>query len=155
MGPTRTAWTLSSLLLAAAGLTLIIAGLYFLLVRPSLLPEDVRFMNLVAAVRPRLEAWLAHVFRVMGGYVLATGVLAVSLALTAFRAHHRVAAIGAVIGGGASIGLMVVVNFAIASDFRWVLLAMALLWASSLIAYRVETWSPHYGAVRPKSHVEG
>lgn len=145
MRQTRTAWTPSSILLAAAGAALITAGLYFLLLRPALLPEDERYMNLapaeLAAVRPRLEAWLGHVFWVMGGYVLATGVLTVTLAVTSFRAHHRAAAVGALIGGTASIGLMAVVNFAISSDFKWVLLGMALLWASSLALYWFETRS--------------
>jgi hypothetical protein len=122
MRPTRTAWTPSSILLAAAGATLILTELYFLLLRPALLPEDVRYMNLstaeLAAVRPRLEAWLGHVFRVMGGYVLATGVLTVTLAVTSFRVHHRTAAVGALIGGTASIGLMAAVNLAIGSDFN-------------------------------------
>ena len=83
-------------------------------------------------VRPRLEAWLTLVFRVMGGYVIATGILTVTLAATSFRAHHWGAALGALIGGAASIGLMAAVNFVIDSDFKWILLAMALLWSSSL-----------------------
>ncbi len=156
---TRSAWPPSSLLLVGAGLSLIVAGLYFRLLRPALLPEDIRYMNLgaaeLAAVRPRLEGWLAHVFRVMGGYVLATGVLAVSLAVTSFRAHHRAAAVGVLIAGSASIGLMAVVNFAIRSDFKWVLLAMASLWAASLVAYWFETGSPHRDAVGRKSHARG
>jgi hypothetical protein len=129
-------WRPSSILLAAAGGTLVVTGLYFLLVRPALLPEDVRYMNLaaaeLAAVRPRLEAWLGHVFWVMGGYVLATGVLMVMLAATSFRAHHWGAAVGVLIGGAASIGWMAVVNFLISSDFKWVLFGMAVLWAASL-----------------------
>jgi hypothetical protein len=129
-------WPLSSVLLALAGLTLVGAGLYFLFLRPPLLPEDIRYMGLSAAqlgaVRPRLEAWLTHVFLVMGGYVLATGVLIVTLAATSFRTHHWAAGIGALIGGAASIGWMAVVNFIIDSDFKWSLLAMALLWAASL-----------------------
>ena len=129
-------WPLSSVLLALAGLTLVGAGLYFLFLRPPLLPEDIRYMGLSAAqlgaVRPRLEAWLTHVFLVMGGYVLATGVLIVTLAATSFRSHHWAAGIGALIGGAASIGWMAVVNFIINSDFKWSLLAMALLWAASL-----------------------
>lgn len=135
-------WTLSSILLALAGLTLVGAGLYFLFLRPPLLPEDVRYMALSAAelgaVRPRLEAWLTHVFRVMGGYVLATGVLTIALAATSFRTHHWGAGIGALIGGAASIGWMAVVNFMIDSDFKWSLLAMALLWVASLGAFWVE-----------------
>lgn len=129
-------WPLSSILLALAGATLVGAGLYFLFLRPPLLPEDIRYMGLSAAqlgaVRPRLEAWLTHVFQVMGGYVLATGVLTITLAATSFRTHHWGAGIGALIGGAASIGWMAIVNFVIDSDFKWSLRAMALLWAASL-----------------------
>ena len=136
-------WTLSSIILALAGSTLVAAGLYFILLRPPLLPEDVHYMGLSAteldAVRPRLEAWLTQVFRVMGGYVIATGVLTVTLAATSFRTHHWGTGIGALIGGAASIGWMAVVNFMIDSDFKWNLLAMALLWAASFGVFWFET----------------
>jgi hypothetical protein len=138
----RRSWTPSSIVLVMAGVTLIGTGFYFLLLRPPLLPEDIRYMALPPAqfdiLRPRLELWLTHVFRVMGGYVLATGVLMVTLAVTSFRQHSTPAAIGALIGGVASIGWMAVVNFLIDSDFKWVLLAMALLWAVSLVLFWVE-----------------
>jgi hypothetical protein len=42
-------WPLSSVLLALAGMTLVGAGLYFLFLRPPLLPEDIRYMGLSAA----------------------------------------------------------------------------------------------------------
>lgn len=136
MNPEGKPWTPSSIVLAVAGVALIGVGLYFVLLRPPLLPEDVRYMELPAAqldvIRPQLEAWLTHVFRVMGGYVLATGVLAITLAATAFRAHQKGAAIGALIGGAASVGWMAAVNFMIGSDFKWFLLGIALLWACSL-----------------------
>ena len=86
------------------------------------------------AVRPRLEAWLTHVFQVMGGYVIATGVLSVTLAATSFRTHNWA---GALIGGAASFGWMAVVNFMINSHFKWAPVAMALLW--SLGAFWLET----------------
>ena len=135
-------WTPSSILLALAGATLVLTGLYFILLRPPLLPEDVRYMALPAAqfdlLKPRLEPWLARVFQVMGGYVLATGVLTITLAATSFRAHHWGAALGALIGGAASIGWMAVVNFVINSDFKWLLLGVALLWACSLVVFCFE-----------------
>ena len=93
----------------------------------------------LAAVRPRLEGWLTQVFRVMGGYIIGAGVLTVTLASTSFRAHHKGAGIGALIGGVASIGCMAVVDFGIDSDFKWALVAMALLWAASLGAFWFET----------------
>lgn len=45
---------------------------------------------------------------------------------------------GATIAGAASIGLMAGVNFAIGSDFKWILFAVALLWTSSLVVYGIE-----------------
>ena len=136
-------WPVSALVLAAAGLAVAGTGLYFIFLRPPLLPEDVCFMSLSSAqldvVRPHFEAWLTQVFRVFGGYILATGVLTITLAATAFRAHHRGAAVGAAIGGAASIGLMAAVNFSIDSDFKWVLLAIAVAWASSLVLFWFES----------------
>ena len=60
----------------------------------------------------------------MGGYVLATGVLTITLAVSAYRAHQRGAGIGASIAGVASIGWMAFVNFTIDSNFKWVLFGM-------------------------------
>ena len=127
------------MLLAASGILLIGVGIYFLVLRPPLLPEDVRYMGLtpteLQSIGPRLTAWLTQVFRVMGGYVAATGVLALTLATTSFREHRGIAGLGAGIAGGLSIGLMAAVNFMIHSDFKWVLLGMALVWAASIATF--------------------
>jgi hypothetical protein len=148
MADTRRSWSLSAILLALSGVTLIGVGLYFLFLRPPLLPEDLRYMGLepthVADVSPRLEAWLAHVFRVMGGYVLATGVLTVTLAATSLRLHQWGAGLCALIAGAASIGLMAAINFIIDSDFKWTLLGMAALWGAGLVAFALEIGrAPH------------
>jgi len=112
------------------------------LARPALLPEDIRYMHLTPAelqsVGPRLASWLTHVFRFMGGYVSATGVLALTLALTAFRQRQIWAVAGVVVAGAASIGWMAAVNFMIDSDFKWVLLGFALTWAASIATFAVE-----------------
>jgi hypothetical protein len=143
MKATANPWTMSSITLALAGMIIAGIGLYFIALRPPLLPEDVRYMDLsvaeLEAIGPRLAMWLTQVFRVLGGYALATGVLLVALAITAFRARHPVAVAGVLIGGASSIGLMSVVNFTIGSDFRWPLFACALVWAVSLIAYGLES----------------
>lgn len=131
-----TSWPLSSVFLAAFGAALLVMGLYFMLVRPTLLPEDLRYMGIslaqLNAAAPRLAAWLNRVFSVLGGYALASGVLIITLAATSFRTHQWTAAIGALIAGAVSIGWMVVINFVIDSDFKWTLLAIALLWVCSL-----------------------
>ena len=141
MEPKSRTWPLSSIVLAVAGILLVGTGLYFMILRPPLLPEDLRFMGLVDqldSVRPRLEGWLTYVFDVMGGYILATGVLTITLATTSFREHSLISAWGALLGGAVSIGWMAVVNFMIGSDFKWVLLAMALVWVCSLVLFWFE-----------------
>ena len=132
----RKSWPLSSIILAVAGIALVGTGLFFIVLRPPLLPEDMRYMGLPATqldiVRPQLGAWLTQVFRVMGGYIVGTGILTITLAVSSFRAHRWSAAIGAAFGGASSIGTMAIINFKLDSDFKWVILFMALLWACSL-----------------------
>ena len=128
--------------LALGGAILMTLGRYFVFLRPPLLPEDPRFMGLTLAqvqdALPGLSLWLRRVFWVMGGYIFTTGLLTVYLALTAFRSRARGAASVVAVSGLASIGLMVVVNFVIASDFRWLILSFALPWAVALALYWIE-----------------
>ena len=62
-------------LLIACGIWLVSVGIYFIFLRPPLLPEDTRFMgNSLEQVRtaiPGLEGWLKRVFIVMGGFMAA------------------------------------------------------------------------------------
>ena len=142
MSETNRFWPYSSIVLAVTGAALIGVGFYFIVLRPPLLPEDVRYMGLstaqLDAVRPHLEAWLTHVFSVMGGYVVATGVLTIAVAATSFRTRDWIAVTGALAAGIASIGWMTAVNFEIDSDFKWALLGMALVWACSLALFWFE-----------------
>ncbi|MEK1853597.1 MAG: hypothetical protein AAAC48_17465 [Phyllobacterium sp.] len=142
MQPAGVSWPLSSILLFALGVALIAIGIFFLVLRQPLLPEDMRFIGLslaqLQAEQPRMAIWLLLVFRVLGGYATAAGVLTVTIAATSFRQHDWVAGLGILVAGAASIGWMAIVNFVIASDFRWILLALALLWASCVCLFWVE-----------------
>ena len=135
-------WPWSASILAFGGTILMAIGLYFVFLRPPLLPEDARYMGttlsaLQAAV-PGLLDWLQRVFWVMGGYMFATGLLTLYVACTTFRARVRGSASIAALAGATSIGLMAVVNFAIASDFKWLILAFVFPWAFALVLYRIE-----------------
>ena len=92
----------------------------------------------LAAIGPHLKPWLTQVFRVLGGYVLATGLLTIALASTGFRARRPVAVAGAFMAGVASIGLMTIVNFAIDSNFKWPLVGVACVWLMSAVAFGTE-----------------
>ena len=117
---------LSSGALALGGIILIGLGLYFIFIRPALFPEDPRFMRTtlehIRVAFAGLLLWLPRVFWVMGGYMVFTGLLTCYLARTSFRSRAPGATWVAALGAVTSIGLMVVVNFIIDSDFRWLLL---------------------------------
>jgi hypothetical protein len=127
----------SSILLALNGIILMGLGLYFVLLRPPLLPEDPRFMGTTLAEiqtsLPGLLVWLRRVFWVMGGFMFATGLLLLYVAQTTFRAHLTSARLMVALAALGSIGWMAIVNFMIASDFKWLLLTFNLPWISALV----------------------
>lgn len=126
-------------LFTACGVWLIALGVYFVLLRPALLPEDPRFMGSslesLRAAAPGLERWLNLVFNVMGGFMVATGALTMLLAWCYLASRARGTLIAMVLAGAASVALMSATNFVLASDFRWLLLAPVLLWVVALGAY--------------------
>ena len=138
----RNKWSPSAVLMALTGIIVVCIGVYFVLFRPPMLPEDVRYLQLadadLSALGQRLRDWLGYVFAVLGGFATATGILLITLAATAFRSREPIAVFGAILGGAAPIGTMTAVNFAINSDFRWALLGLFALWAASFIAYWLE-----------------
>lgn len=131
----------SSITLSLAGLLLAGMGLYFIFIRPPLLPEDLRYMDSslqnVNDNIPGMANWLQKVFWVIGGYIFTTGLLTVFISFTSFR-KHLPGAFGIIaLSGISSIGLMTVVNFIIDSDFKWLLLSFTSLWALALILHRL------------------
>jgi hypothetical protein len=130
-------YSASSLVLG--GLILVALGLYFAFVRPPLLPEDPRYMGTslaeIEATLPGLPIWLRRVFAVMGGYMVATGLLTIYGASTTFRARAPGAALLLAAAGLSSIGWMSIVNFLIASDFKWLILTLVSPWILALVLY--------------------
>ena len=127
----------SSSVLALGGIMLMGLGLYFIFIRPPLLPEDPRYMGTtlaeIQATLPGLLIWLRRVFWVMGGFMFTTGLLTTYIAATAFQQLARGARFVVALAGLTSIGWMVVVNFMINSDFKWLLLAFNLPWIAALV----------------------
>jgi hypothetical protein len=125
--------------LLACGVWLIGLGLYFIFVRPPLLPEDVRYMELagplLAGVEPGLLKWLPKVFTVMGGFMAGAGVLTGYLALQVLPLHLRGSALVLGVVGALTVGLMSLVNFVLHSDFRFVLAIPPILWMAALLMY--------------------
>ena len=130
---------ISAWMLAACGVWLVGLGLYFIVLRPPLLPEDPRFIGTtvthIRAQLPGLEDWLKMVFTVMGGFMAGAGVLTVFVATTAMRSRLKGTSWAIALSGALTVGLMSATNFALHSDFRWVLLVPALVWLAGLAAH--------------------
>ncbi|MEC4718092.1 hypothetical protein RY831_02940 [Noviherbaspirillum sp. CPCC 100848] len=133
---------LSSIILTMGGVILMGLGLYFIFIRPPVLPEDPRYMGTtleqIQVNLPGLLVWLKRVFWVMGGFMFASGLLTCHVAVTSFRSRTTGAAWIVAGTGLASIGLMSVVNFIIASDFKWLIFIFTLPWVVSLALYAGE-----------------
>ena len=125
--------------LSLCGLILMGIGVYFAFVRPAVLPEDARYLGMAAsqvqAAVPGISRWLDKVFRVMGGYIFTAGLLILYVAQTSFLAHSGSAGAVVPVSGATSIGAMTATNFVLGSDFRWMLLGVALFWIAALSLY--------------------
>ncbi len=130
---------LSGKVFAACGLWMILLGAYFVLLRPALLPEDPRFMGTsIEALRvaaPGMERWLGHVFNVMGGFMVAAGMMTMLVARRFLAARDPGTLLALIVAGASGVALMSATNFMLQSDFRWLLLAPALLWVAGLVCY--------------------
>lgn len=126
-------------LLAACGCWLLALGLYFIALRPSLLPEDLRFIGTTADQiqehAPGLARWLKRVFIVMGGFMAGAGVLTLFIALNAMPSRLKGTSPTLALSGLLTVGLMSVSNFALDSDFRWLLLIPAVAWLVGFAAH--------------------
>lgn len=126
-------------LLIACGIWLVLLGLYFIFLRPPLLPEDPRFMGSsleqVRIALPGLEGWLKRVFIVMGGFMAGTGVLIIFTARVAMPSRMTGVSWAIAISGLTTVALMSAINFSLQSDFRWVLLVPVLIWLASFVLY--------------------
>lgn len=131
----------SAFFLILGGFLLIAMGIYFIFLRPPLLPEDLKYIgSSLSAIQnniPDLSVWLQKVFWVMGGYLFTTGLLTMYVAQTTFRTRTKGAFIIVLTAGLTSIGSMTMVNFILQSDFKWVLLVFTIPWIVSLILYQL------------------
>lgn len=143
MGTQPTKRSAAQWLFAACGVWLVGLHLYFIFVRPALLPEDVRYVGAeLAALRsaaPHLEGWLKLVFTVMGGFMAGGGVLVLHIAQRTLPDRSRATLVTLALTGLLTVGLMSGVNFALHSDFRWLLVLPPLVWLAALLFL---VWAP-------------
>ena len=139
MNASTTRHYLSSWLIGACGVWLVGLGLYFVAVRPLLLPEDTRFIGATAAqiqaAVPGLGDWLKRVFAVMGGFMAGAGVLTVFVAVVVMPLRMKGTSWAIALTGLLTVALMSGMNFALRSDFRWLLLVPAMTWLAGVVLH--------------------
>ena len=128
--------SISRLFFGVCGFWLIGLGLYFMFVRPALLPEDLRFVGArpaeIQLVVPGLARWLHRVFTVMGGFITGAGLLTIVAVANASALRQRWSGIMLALAGLFTVGTMSVTNFQLNSDFRWLLLMPSAIWSVGL-----------------------
>ena len=125
---------------AFGGFLLMAIGIYFVFLRPSLLPEDYKYIGLTSAEIqqniPQLSIWLQKVFWVMGGYIFTSGLLTIYISRTSFLTRSPGSFVVVILTGISSIAVMTTVNFILDSDFKWIFLLFNLPWVMASILYR-------------------
>src|SRR5688572_25498541 len=110
--------SLSSTFIVFQGVLFMCLGLYFVFIRPPLLPEDPRFMGAsladIQGAIPGLLTWLRRVFWVMGGFMFATGLMIIYMGSIVISHPTRNARLVVALASLTSIGWMSIVNFMIA-----------------------------------------
>jgi len=140
MGTGRARTPAFEILFLVCGVWMIGLGLYFAFLRPTLLPEDLRYMGAglreIQSAAPGIDRWLRHVFAVVGGFMAGAGMLTIFLVKNLSRARNKWTLAVVALAGFSTVGTMSVTNFQLDSDFKWLLLIPALLWAAGLALYQ-------------------
>ena len=134
--------SISMFIFVACGIWLIGLGLYFMFLRPSLLPEDLRYVGIspdeIQSAMPGLEGWLQRVFTVMGGFMTGAGVLTILVTMNASAVREKWTWRGLALAGLFTVGTMSLTNFQLNSDFKWLLLIPSVLWVIGLVLLRMK-----------------
>ncbi len=131
----------SKWIFVACGVWLIGLGGYFMLARPPLLPEDLRYLGSspvqVEVLLPNLASWLRNVFTVMGGFMAGCGVLIILVSVRVVPQCLQGTGAALACVGLLTVATMCWTNFVLDSDFKWLLLAPAVAWLCGLVSYEV------------------
>ena len=122
----------SSLVVLGVSLLTVALGVYMAVLRPPLLPEDMRFIGVApSSLPPSLLRWLSIVFATWGGFIIALGVVLFGVASALWTARSRVLRWATALALVVAFGRFLWSNFVLRSEFLWFI---ALLFLVSLAA---------------------
>ena len=131
---------IGGVLLLILGVLTLGTGSYFLLLRPPLLPEDVRFTGVdPRLLDPRMITWLGIVFRTWGGFMAGFGILLGAVGWNLLSAREGLLRWGATAAVLVAFGRFLLSNLILHSDhlpFISAMFAIAIVAASRLVRRR-------------------
>jgi hypothetical protein len=134
---TRPERVASVLVLIVGVLTLGIA-IYFLFVRPPMLPEDVRFTGVSESeLPPPFAAWLTIVFRTWGGFVAGLGIMLIAIGAYLLVPRRRMLQGGIALAIVVAFGRFLLSNIELRSDFLPFLVVVSVVVAGTAVSLLV------------------
>ena len=126
---------LSGILLLVLGLLTMGTAVFFLVLRPALLPEDIRHTGIdPGTLPPAFLEWLGTVFRTWGGFIAGFGVLLLGLGGFLLSGRARCLYWATAIGAVVAFGRFLFSNILLDSDFLWFISALFALAAATAIS---------------------
>ena len=124
--------------LGVLGLLTMGTGVYFMLLRPPLLPEDMRYIGLSNEAPRALLHWISIVFRTWGGFMVGLGSCLFGIAGFFFTRRDAWLRLGVGVGLLFGFGSFLASNIQLHSDFLWFIasLFVVALFAAILLALR-------------------
>ena len=126
---------LSGILLLLLGLLTMGTAVFFLVLRPALLPEDIRHTGIdPGTLPPAFLEWLGTVFRTWGGFIAGFGVLLLGIGGFLLSGRARCLYWATAIGAVVAFGRFLFSNILLDSDFLWFISALFALAAATAIS---------------------
>ena len=127
----------TGVLLLILGLLTLGTGVYFMVFRPPMLPEDVRFSGVdPKTLPPGLREWLGIVFRTLGGFVAGLGILLSGLGASAYTGSAEWQRWGLAMALLVAFGRFLASNVVLRSDFLWFVALLCVL-AAALVVWTI------------------
>ncbi len=122
-------------LLLAIGVLTLGTAIYFLFMRPPMLPEDARFTaTTLDALSPRSGDWLTIIFHTMGGFIAGFGIVLAAIGVYLLTGAPRILRGGAALALVVAFGRFLFSNILLRSDFLPVLVAMSVVALAAALA---------------------